>query len=189
MPRISFNFLVCSYLPGLPLATIIYWLALRGHYDKGQNDYYFVLYFLIAPLFIGLFIDGFRHFLEETRKFERLFWVYPSIDEIPRIVENRGRESLEQYERTLDKLYPMYEHFWNTWISSAFTLFIGAFYFLFVDMSILDNSAIKFFAIVIVLILLFYIPLASKFRTMQAGLASKIITPMPGSKPKSKSEQ
>jgi hypothetical protein len=182
MPGVHFNYILCAYLPGYPLAITIYWLFLRGNYDKGHNDYYFVLYFLVAPLCIGILIDVLRHIFEEkTRKFKRvsrLFWVYPSLDEIPRIVKNRGKESLEQYVRTLDKLYYTYEHLWNLWISSISALVICIFYYLFVDKIKLNHPAIIFFVIILLFISSLYIYLVKNIRDIQAGLAQRITTPM-----------
>jgi len=99
-----------------------------------------------------LFIDAVRHAIEDTGKFRCIFWRYVSLSEIPEIIQHKGKEILEQYVLTLDKLYPMYEHFWNTWISSICTGIIYAIYYLLIDEYRLDNSAIKFFAIIIVII-------------------------------------
>ena len=192
MPDIRFTFLVCSYLPGLPIATILYWLFLGGSYGNGQNDY-FVLYFLVAPLLIGLFIDGLRHAVEKTGRFEDLFWVDLPLDEIPRIIENRGRESLARYERTEEKLYFMYEHFWNMWISCLFTLAVilvyVIFYVIFIDMKIVYDPQIILFVIVILIVLACHRYLARVFKEMHEKIVSEITAPMPESRLESESEQ
>jgi hypothetical protein len=65
LPTIGFGFLICSYLPGIPLSLAIYLYCLVPRIESltagGDESYFRFAYFIITPLIIGLLLDGIRH--------------------------------------------------------------------------------------------------------------------------------
>jgi len=70
-PRIHFGFIICTYLPGIPLAWAIYhniitWLfkdVTDPHFTELKSTLV-TIYVAVSPLIFGLIIDAFRHSLE-----------------------------------------------------------------------------------------------------------------------------
>ena len=60
LPYFDFRFLLCTYLPGVPLSGVIFFLF---SLDELVNNLQ-LAYIIISPLIIGLLIDGFRHSID-----------------------------------------------------------------------------------------------------------------------------
>ncbi|MFZ2170362.1 MAG: hypothetical protein WAW61_12075 [Methylococcaceae bacterium] len=64
MPNISIGFLVCAYLPGIPLSIAITLLFPCSILDVESDKFKveaLALYLLFTPLLFGLLLDGVRH--------------------------------------------------------------------------------------------------------------------------------
>jgi hypothetical protein len=66
VPRLEFGYLLCTYLPSLPLSLVLLLIANELPDHEVLKQYlkdHETLYFIVLPLLIGLFIDGTRHTL------------------------------------------------------------------------------------------------------------------------------
>ena len=123
MPQIQFRFIVCSYLPGIPLAIAIYILWVKGHQLAltSSEDYFYISYFLIVPLFCGLVIDAARHFVEDS--VERLlpnfflFWKRIEFEATQNLLNENGIHLLNEYNARCERYYYLYEFFLNAFMS------------------------------------------------------------------------
>lgn len=71
IPRLHFGFIICTYLPGIPLAwafyhTLFIWVfkVSENVVFKTKEDTITTIYAAISPLIFGLAVDAVRHFLE-----------------------------------------------------------------------------------------------------------------------------
>lgn len=65
--QLPFGYLICSYLPGIPLALAVFFFLpkeIRTADAETIGRYLVVAYILLSPLIIGLFVDGLRHLIE-----------------------------------------------------------------------------------------------------------------------------
>jgi len=134
VPRIEFAYLVCSYLPGLPLSFLIYWYVpdilkdyVSVHILISKYTEFTFLYFITSPLIIGLFIDETRHFFEWL--IEDAWFFLPPLSKYNPIL-NRSQIDNELYKLLLSRLiiiYSLYEFFFNIAIS-IFIIFIVSYY-------------------------------------------------------------
>lgn len=134
MPSLRFEIIICTYLPGFPVALMLYILG----FDKlltGLGDDYSTIFFIIMPLILGLFIDTIRHgvalilskkshYICIKRCYNSLFWTNPSRKQIEYFEKNFNSSVIQSY--ILDRLsilFHVFEFFHNLAISS-FTVFI-----------------------------------------------------------------
>ena len=118
IPVFEFRFLICSYLPGVPLSLVVYFLLL------GQKVAYDKLYFIISPIVIGLFIDGLRHLIESCCPECRVFW--------KEFDEKKMKKTVQKYESVFlsyiltesNTFFCMYEFFFNFAISCFLALLV-----------------------------------------------------------------
>ncbi len=112
IPTFEFRYLICSYLPGFPLSLAIYFSFLRL-----QLEDYSILYIIISPLVVGLFVDGIRHAIELIKP----FWKDVSL------VKDTGKYDQVYLSYILSKsevYFHMYEFFSNFAISLLLVLII-----------------------------------------------------------------
>jgi hypothetical protein len=132
MPQIQFRFIVCSYLPGIPLAVAIYilWVKVHSGALTSNIDYFYISYFLIAPLFCGLVIDAARHFVEDF--VERLlpnfflFWKHIEFEAAKNLLNENGVDLLNEYNARCERYYYLYEFFLNALMSLLISFCIVA---------------------------------------------------------------
>ena len=66
MPTINFGFILCTYLPGIPITAILYITQISQMLDKQTDPFktsITVSYVIISPLIFGILIDALRHLL------------------------------------------------------------------------------------------------------------------------------
>lgn len=119
--QIRFEYLICSYLPGLPLSLAAYVLVLEPSLGSG----YWTSYIVIVPLIAGLFVDGVRHSLAllwfkiTPGNWWLLFWrdlTKANINEVSKYNEPVRSEIMSRY--TI--FYHVFEFFFNFCLSSLF---------------------------------------------------------------------
>jgi len=115
MPQIEFRFLVCSYLPGFPFALAFYF-ALLHVLPTARDSNFFVLYFILVPLFLGLVFDAIRHGIELCKP----IWHEPDRQEMRNGTLYGDSGLLHILSRSLN-LYHVYEFFANLMISLLLT--------------------------------------------------------------------
>lgn len=130
LPTINFGFLICSYLPGVPLAIVVYFYLLLPKVDCVNNitEAYWTSYLVIVPLILGLLLDGFRHgsawVASKSACLERLIW-----EDLPPDKMKSGAHGyeIEYFKTILDSsstYYHVYEFFYNFGISSGIAVLI-----------------------------------------------------------------
>ncbi len=138
-PHLEIPYLLCSYLPGIPLSlTLYFWFYKLGKepialFFNTSNNYTYpylilILYLFILPLTIGLLIDGLRHWIEEVsvkRKdpiANKIFWPYHLKEKmVPKgIDENILKLNLSKYAI----LYQLYEFSFNLFISLSLSFLL-----------------------------------------------------------------
>ncbi len=125
IPRIPFNLIACSYLPGIPFSLGLYFFVLVPVFNKE----YWVAYLIISPFIFSLFFDGIRHsaaiisswFEEKFHcrcKFS-IFWKYLPAEAM---IIYRGVYNETFFSQQLDiseTYYHVYEFFFNFAISTV----------------------------------------------------------------------
>lgn len=120
IPVFEFRFLICSYLPGVPLSLVIYFLVL------GQKipSKYWISYLIIFPIIIGLFIDGLRHWIEGSCPECRVFWKEFDEKKMKKTVQKHELVFLSYILAESNTFFCMYEFFFNFAISCFLALFV-----------------------------------------------------------------
>ena len=125
VPRLEFIHLIWSYLPGLPLALCMY-LVIASATDVTTllgpaTTPALTLYFIIGPLTIGLYLDGFRHILPNWFPTK---WKWLSIPKTELKKDTSGNVACGYSDQYIENLcaqtaltYVMYEFFGNMVIS------------------------------------------------------------------------
>jgi hypothetical protein len=67
LPSINFGFLICTYLPGIPITVILYITQIVQMLEPEKDQIYrntiIIFYVIISPLIFGLLLDALRHSL------------------------------------------------------------------------------------------------------------------------------
>ena len=144
IPGINFIYLVCTYLPGLPLALVIYYICedkqIYFTTTKQVDMLSMTYYIMILPLIIGLFIDGTRHTVswyyqkgskgEICSKPKWPFWPIIIKDDYVEIEKSSTQEATKAILSRFAIQHQIFEFFFNFGISMliAYLLFMGYFY-------------------------------------------------------------
>ena len=137
MPSLTFGFLVCGYLPGLPIAFAIYFAisALQSQSCLASlisNENFWLAYLLVTPLIFGLLLDGIRHgigiiyntcpCLKTHLKFLEFFlWEKLTPEDLKKAAERHLlKEIYEQYSTH----YHMFEFAYNLFLSNIISIII-----------------------------------------------------------------
>lgn len=120
IPILEFRFLVCSYLPGVPLSLGIYFYLLYflpsqlGLSISPGKQAFLIPYIVISPILIGLFIDGLRHGIEK---------IAPIWEEVPlgNYTKKYDQVCLSYILARSEACFHMYEFFSNLAISFLLT--------------------------------------------------------------------
>jgi hypothetical protein len=130
IPKIDFGFLICSYLPGVPVAIALYASVLNSIFNNGNgnNNTISTTYLIIAPLMCGLFLDALRHMLSKipiTCMKNKFGW-----DDLPRDCMTEG--TILKYQdaffanilATINTYFHIYEFFGNFLLSCLIALIL-----------------------------------------------------------------
>ena len=133
VPRLHFHYLLWSYLPGFPVALSIFLILNRLNISTNlignSGSILSTLYFVLAPLVCGLFLDGFRHIIPDISGNVCFAWL-PSWKDVPksklRTPADGGtcaypKECIEVILSTSSLTYCMYEFFGNFVIAILFS--------------------------------------------------------------------
>lgn len=125
LPSIQFNFLICSYLPGLPLALAVYFVFIRSPLLEAFKVDYWVSYVVIAPLFFGLFLDAIRHGVAIVlSSVLPIFWESIAPDKLKKFKTQYGESGSAFLLDKLSILYYVFEFFFNLFLSLLAALFV-----------------------------------------------------------------
>ncbi|MCK4603955.1 MAG: hypothetical protein KAU41_04560 [Deltaproteobacteria bacterium] len=125
LPSIQFNFLICSYLPGLPLALAVYFVSIRSPLLVAFEVDYWVSYVVIAPLFFGLFLDAIRHGVASAlSRVLHIFWEPITPVKLKKFKTQYGESGSAFLLDKLSILYYVFEFFFNLFLSLVATLFV-----------------------------------------------------------------
>jgi len=121
LPSFEFRFFCCSYLPGIPLSLVLYRLALLKCWISREPTY-FLIYIVLSPLIIGLFIDGIRHGIE--LKWPRCGWEEVPEEKVARRKRDYGDVFLSHILSRSVTLFHIRQFFSNFGISLLLALFV-----------------------------------------------------------------
>jgi hypothetical protein len=125
LPSIQFNFLICSYLPGLPLALVVYFVSIRSQLLATFEVDYWVSYVVIAPLFFGLFLDAIRHGVASAlSSVLPIFWEPITPEKLKKFKTQYGESGSAFLLDKLSILYYVFEFFFNLFLSLMAALFV-----------------------------------------------------------------
>jgi len=119
MPTINFGFILCTYLPGVPITVILYITQIAQMLDK-QPDAAFktsitVSYVIISPLIFGILIDALRHFLPYILRWLSKpikGWLWNPIKE--RLLKGKKQESINTKQTKICIFWSHWEHYLKT---------------------------------------------------------------------------
>jgi hypothetical protein len=178
VPRISFGFIICTYLPGIFLTLIFYNLVFTKLFIIEDTLFWkTVISFYVAasPLIFGLFIDGLRHYLEQlcgsspgrnrdmgdsdswaiNKCVMWRHWDHFKRDDLITSKDDYGKSFLEHMIDIYTVQFHMYEFFYNL----AFAIMIVVPYLL-ISLFIVDDEHLKY--IILLGISVTIVPLAFK---------------------------
>lgn len=132
MPQIQFSYLICSYLPGIPLALVLWnvpWLKNQFDSVLKENNNVGIGFMIIIPLFAGLFVDGFRHFVEKITYKPGKFDLWPMVSKGDLIfLKNTYGETGSMFIfNKISTHYSMYEFFANLGFACLFASILRLF--------------------------------------------------------------
>ncbi|MGR3292722.1 MAG: hypothetical protein ACUZ9M_01740 [Candidatus Scalindua sp.] len=151
IPKIDFGFLICSYLPGVPIAVALYVTKLSSiiNIDGGKTS---TIFLIVAPLICGLFLDAIRHTLGKISckcMHNKFGW-----EPLPK--ESMKENNTDKYQEAFfssilantETNYHVYEFFGNSLLSCLFALLL----FIFTGTTIAGMSTI--YSILVILSIL-----------------------------------
>ena len=122
IPKIDFGFLICSYLPGVPIAVALYVCQLRSVINDGDSSNG-TMFLVLAPIICGLFLDAIRHTLGKIpfKWMHKIFgWELLPIDHM----KMKNSKYLEAFFSSILSItatyYHLYEFFGNFLLSCLF---------------------------------------------------------------------
>lgn len=131
MPQITFGFLICGYLPGVPLALAIYFCLVIPMLplDISTNTDYWTAYMLIAPLIFGLLLDGIRHgvalIFSDLPIFAKFLWKDMNVKKMKKGTHGYEEAFFSRILETSSTYYHIFEFSINTALSSVFAWIVA----------------------------------------------------------------
>jgi hypothetical protein len=170
-PSLAFGFIMCTYLPGIPITILLYHILIEGLFsgfpELAFKNTFIVLYVAVSPLIFGLLFDAGRHSLEHLNGYLSnrngrissqlkkgcVFWSH--WDHLP--VEKLKIDYEEDFIRHIINIYAvqyhMYEFFYNLALSSPIALIFFLIWKQAKDLKINQNDVhLSLFVIIIVIL-------------------------------------